>query len=117
MARIGMRRVERGERRIGNTGTQRHVRAPGIVMRYPRFQDAPQMRFRQGNQPIQALATNGADHWFADGIRLGTSARSFQYRDSELPDRLIDMAPKNAIASVQSVIVSPIEPHHLTKQF
>jgi hypothetical protein len=73
MARIGMWRVERGERRIGNTRTQRHVRAPGIVMEYPQFQDAPQMQFRQGNQPIQALATNRADHSFADGIHLSAA--------------------------------------------
>ena len=31
MARIWMWVVEIGERRIGNTGTQRHVRAPGVV--------------------------------------------------------------------------------------
>src|SRR5258706_13220095 len=109
MARIGMRRVERGERRIGNTGTQRHVRAPGIVMRYPRFQDAPQMRFRQGNQPIQALATNGADHSFADGIRLGTSGRRFQYLDAELPDRLSELPRKNAMPLAPQAIVSLIE--------
>jgi len=41
VARIWMRVVEIGERRIGYTGTQRHVRAPGIVMKHPRFQDAP----------------------------------------------------------------------------
>ena len=41
MARIWMWMVEIGERRIGNTGTQRHVRTPGIVMGDPRFQDAP----------------------------------------------------------------------------
>jgi hypothetical protein len=41
MARIWMWMVEIGERRTGNTGTQRHVRAPGIVMGNPRFQDAP----------------------------------------------------------------------------
>ena len=29
------------DRRIGYTGTQRHVRAPGVVMGSPRFQDAP----------------------------------------------------------------------------
>jgi site-specific recombinase XerD len=29
------------KRRIGNTETQRHVRAPGVVMRDPRFEDAP----------------------------------------------------------------------------
>jgi hypothetical protein len=31
MARIWMWVVEIGQRRIGNTGTQRHVRAPGFV--------------------------------------------------------------------------------------
>ena len=41
MARIWMSVVEIGERRIGNTGTQRHVRARGIIMGNPRFQNAP----------------------------------------------------------------------------
>jgi hypothetical protein len=41
MARICTWEFKIGERRIGNAGTQRHVRAPGIVMGNPRFQDAP----------------------------------------------------------------------------
>ncbi len=41
MARIWTWGFKIGERRIGNTGTQRLVRAPGIVMANPRFQDAP----------------------------------------------------------------------------
>ena len=61
--------VKIGERRIGNTGTQRHVRTPGIVMANPRFQDAPEMTFRQGNHPVQTLATNCADNAFAYRIR------------------------------------------------
>jgi hypothetical protein len=41
MARIWMEVIKMGEQRIGNAGTQRHVRAPGIVMGDPRFQYAP----------------------------------------------------------------------------
>ena len=41
MARIWTWVVESGERRIGDTGTQRHVRPPGIVMGDPRFQNGP----------------------------------------------------------------------------
>ena len=41
VARIWMWVVDIGERRIGNTGTQRHVRTPGIVMANPRFQNGP----------------------------------------------------------------------------
>jgi hypothetical protein len=58
MARIWICVVEIGERRIGNTGTQRHVWTPAVVVGNPRFQDAPEMTFRQGNQPLQTLATN-----------------------------------------------------------
>jgi hypothetical protein len=37
MARFGMRVGELGERRIGNTGTQRHMGAPCIVVRNPQI--------------------------------------------------------------------------------
>ena len=47
MARIGLWGLDMGERRIGETGTERHVRTAKIVVGNPRFQDAPQMRFRQ----------------------------------------------------------------------
>ncbi len=78
MARIWTWVFKIGERRIGSTGTRRHVRAPGIVMRNPRFEDAPQMRFRQGNQPIQALATKCATREIrvTASIRRGLIPRS-----------------------------------------
>jgi len=41
IARIWTSVLKIGVRRIGNSGTQRHVRAPGVVMGNPRFQDAP----------------------------------------------------------------------------
>ena len=75
MARIGLWALDMGERRIGETGTERHVRTAKIVVGNPRFQDAPQMRFRQGNQPIETLATNGSDDSFADRIGLRAVGR------------------------------------------
>src|SRR5580700_6605952 len=38
------------------------MRAPGIVMANPRLQHGPQMRFSQGNQPVEALPANGPAH-------------------------------------------------------
>ena len=67
--------LDMGERQIRETGTERHVRTAGISVGNPRFQDAPQMRFRQGNQPIETLATNGFDDSFADRIGLRTAGR------------------------------------------
>jgi hypothetical protein len=42
-----------------------------------RVEDRPQMRFSQGNQPIQALATASADDSFANRIRHWTSRWRF----------------------------------------
>jgi hypothetical protein len=39
IVRIWNRVHEGTDGRIGNTGTQRHVRAPGVVMGSPRFQN------------------------------------------------------------------------------
>jgi hypothetical protein len=45
MARTGLLVVAPRGRWIGNTRTERHVRAPGIVMGDPGFQKGSQMRF------------------------------------------------------------------------
>jgi hypothetical protein len=45
VARIWMRLVDVGGRRIRYARTQRHVRTPRIVPGNPRFQDAPEMIF------------------------------------------------------------------------
>src|SRR5208337_3575873 len=105
MTGIGMWVVEIDKRRIRNTGTQRHVRAPGIVMVDPRFHDAPQMRFRQRNQPIQALATDCADNAFANRIGHRTAWWRFQYRDSELSYRFVEVFGKDAVAIVKEVLI------------
>ena len=55
---------------IRNTRPQRHMRARGVVMSDPRFESAPQLGFRQRDQPVQALPANCADDSFADRIRL-----------------------------------------------
>ena len=44
MARTGLLVVATRGRPIGNTRTERHVRAPGIVMGDPGFQNGSQMR-------------------------------------------------------------------------
>jgi len=53
---------------IRNIRAQCHVRTPRIVMRDPGFQNGPQMRFRHGNHPIQALAPNRADNSLTNRI-------------------------------------------------
>ena len=48
-------------RRVGQARAQRHVRTAAVVVVDPASQNRSQMRFGQGNQPIQALAADRAD--------------------------------------------------------
>ena len=73
VARTGLLVVAIHRRQIGNARTERHVWTVGIVMGNPGFQNEPQMRCGQGNQPIQTLAANRADGSLADRIGLGTA--------------------------------------------
>ena len=66
---------DRDDRGIGNARTQPHMGPTAIVMLDPRAKGCPQLSFRYGNQPIQALATNGADDSFADRMGLRTARR------------------------------------------
>jgi hypothetical protein len=84
-------------------------------MTNPRFQDAPQMMFRQGYEPVQTLPTNGPDNAFADRICRRAAWRRFQHLDSEPFYRLVEVFGKNAIAIVKQVFVSLLEPNGLTQ--
>ena len=91
------------------------MRAPGVVMANPRLQHGPQMRFSQGNQPIEALPANGPDHSFANRIGLWTSRWRFQYRDAELRDRLVKMVREDTITIMQQVFVTVLKSNGLTQ--
>jgi hypothetical protein len=56
----------------GDAGTQRHMRAPAIVVTDPGFQDESQMGFGQWDQPVQALAADRADRALTNRVRLWT---------------------------------------------
>jgi hypothetical protein len=91
------------------------MRAPGVVTADPRLQYGPQMRFSQGNQPIEALPTNGPDHSFANRIGLWTSRWRFQHRDAELRDRLVKMVRKDTVTIVKQVFVTVLKSNGLTQ--
>src|ERR1022692_1104401 len=101
MARTRLLLVAERRRRIGNTRTECHVRAAGIVMGNPRFQNGPQVRFGKRNQPIQALATNCADDSLADGIGFRTVRWRFQHGHAEPLYRFIEVLGEDAVAIVQ----------------
>jgi hypothetical protein len=64
------------------------------------------MGLRQGDQPIQALATDGPDNAFADRIRHRAAWRRFQHGDSGPSDRFVEVFGENAIAMVKQIFVS-----------
>ena len=95
---------------IRNTWAQRHVRTCGIEVRDPGFQNGPQMRFGNGDQPIQALAPNRADDSLADCIRFRAAWRRFQHLDAKSVHRFVEVLGKDAIAIMKEVLVSLLEP-------
>src|SRR5438552_594616 len=100
MARTGLLVVTPRGRRIGNTRTQRHVRAPGIVMGDPGFQNGSQMPCGERDQPIQTLSPDRTDEAFADRIGHRASRRGLQHLDSEFFHRFVEVPGKDAVAIV-----------------
>ena len=84
-------------------------------MANPRLQHGPQMRFSQGNQPIEALPANGPDYSFANRIGLWTSRWRFQHRDAELRDRHVKMVRKDTVTIVKQVFVTVLKSNGLTQ--
>jgi hypothetical protein len=73
------------------------------------------MRFREWNQPIQALSANCADDSFANRIRHRTSRGRFQYPDPKLRDRPVEMVRKNTVAIVNQELVPVLQSNCLTQ--
>src|SRR6267378_6130519 len=73
------------------------------------------MRFRQGNQPIQALATDSPDDSFANRVGRWTLRRGFQYFDPEPRNRFVEVLGKNTIPIMQQVFVPLLQSNRLTQ--
>jgi len=101
VTRTGFSEVEDTWWWIRNTRAQRHVRTSGIVVSNPGFQNGPQMRFGNGDQPIQALAPNLADDSFTDRIRFRAARRRFQHLNAKSIHRFVEVLGKDAIAIMQ----------------
>jgi hypothetical protein len=73
------------------------------------------MRFRQGNEPIKALAPDGADDTFANRIGLWTSWRRFQHGDAEICNRLVQVRGKDIVAVVKQVLIPAYQSNRLAQ--
>lgn len=73
------------------------------------------MRFGRRDQPIQALAPNGADDALADRIGLRAARRRLQHRDSESGHGFVEVIGEDAVAIVQQVMVSLLEADSLAQ--
>lgn len=89
----------RDDRWIGNTGTQRHVRAPTIIVADPGFQDETQMGFGQWDQPVQTFPSDRANHTLTNSIHLWTVRRRLQRPDPKGSDRFVELAREDTVAS------------------
>ena len=73
------------------------------------------MRFRERNEPVQALAAKGTQDTFTNGIRFWTSRRALQYAQTQPLDGLIYLGREDAVAIVQQVFVSLLVSHCLSQ--
>jgi len=71
------------------------------------------MRFGYWYDPIQALAPNCANNSFADRIDFRTMRRRFQNLDAKSAHRFVEMRSKDAVAIMQQVLISVLEPDSL----
>jgi hypothetical protein len=110
MSRRGLREDLRGGRWIGNTGTQRHVRAPTIVVGDPGFQNETQMGFGQWDQPVQTFPADRANHALTNGVHLGTVRRGLQHSDPEGLDRVIELACEDAVVILNQELIPVFAP-------
>ncbi len=73
------------------------------------------MRFSQGNQPIQALATDSLDDSFTYRVGRWTLRRGFQYFDPEPHNGFVEVLGKNAIPIMQQVFTPFLQSNRLTQ--
>jgi len=84
------RRHRRAVGRIRNTGPEARVWTPAIVVRDPVPENSAKVPFVEGHHPVQAFAANGADHAFAERVRLRRSHRCLENRQPHCRDRAIN---------------------------
>ena len=87
-------------RRLGEAGTEAHVRAPAIVVGYPYPQDLAEMSFVGRNQPVQTFAAHRPDQAFAEGVRLRRARRRLQDALAHCRHRVVDERCVDRIAIV-----------------
>ena len=84
----------------GMPGPEAGVWATLVVVSHPLPQNESKMPFIQEDQPIQTLSTDGADHSFAERVRLRAPHRRLQYRQARRGDRAIYGRRIDAVAIV-----------------
>jgi len=67
---VGLQRYRQGRRRLRDAWSQRHVWAPGVVVRYPVIQKATEVVSRQGNHEVHALSPQRADEPLTERVGL-----------------------------------------------
>src|SRR5450631_2352721 len=73
------------------------------------------MRFCQGNQPIEALATDSPDDSFANRVGRWTVRWGLQYFDPEPHNGFVEVLRKNAIPIMQQVFALLLQSNRFTQ--
>jgi hypothetical protein len=91
------------------------VRPAQVVMSYPFFEYRSQVAFGHGDQPVQTLPPNRADHPLTYRVRLGTSNRCPQHLQAQCLDGVVQVSGKDTIAIMNQVPVNPVITHDLSQ--
>jgi hypothetical protein len=89
------------------------VGAAAVVVLDPKSQGTPQMGFRERNEPVQTLATNGANDPLADRSRFRTAWRCLLHAQAEAANRGIELRREDAVAVMDQIMVSAANPERL----
>src|SRR5579862_5423088 len=73
------------------------------------------MRFREWNEPVQTLATDGPDYPLADPIGHRTARRSLDDAQPEAANGAVQFRGEDTVAVVDQKLVSGLVPQSLTQ--
>jgi hypothetical protein len=80
-----------------------------VVVRQPLGQHVAQVPFVQRNDPVEALASRGADEPFASRVRLRRPWWSAQNPERHGPERVVDRGREDGIAVVDDESIGRVE--------
>lgn len=93
---------------LGKSGPEAGVRPRPVVVALPLVEQASKVLFAEGDEVVEALATQGADEAFAEGVGPGRLHRSAQDPQAQSRDALIEMGGVDSVAVMDEEAVGVV---------